>query len=231
MSGGGGGSQTTEAGLPDWVQPYAKEGLEGAVGDYRAGRYGHVQGLSDPQADAFGRQLELGQKGGVLDRLAQESHGASQVYRNAASGQGLFGADALGQQAQALESTIGDATKRQLGQLNLNASNRGALGSARNQAATTAALSQTAGDIAGRELAQRRQAAFSGAQGVVGSGAEIGNQFLTGARATEGVGQALQQQRQNEADAAYQSTQRLFCLLYTSPSPRDRQKSRMPSSA
>ena len=74
MAGGGGGSQTTEAGLPDWVQPYAKEGLEGAVGDYRAGRYGHVEGLSDPQADAFGRQLELGQRGGVLDRLAQESH-------------------------------------------------------------------------------------------------------------------------------------------------------------
>ena len=70
MAGGGGGSQTTEAGLPDWAQPYAKEGLEGAVGDYRAGRFGHVEGLSDPQADAFGRQLELGQRGGTLDRLA-----------------------------------------------------------------------------------------------------------------------------------------------------------------
>ena len=172
-----------------------------------------MEGLSDPQADAFGRQLELGQRGGTLDRLAQDSYGASQVYRDAASGQGIFGADALGQQAQALESTIGDATKRQLGQLNLNASNQGALGSARNQAATTAALSQTAGNIAANELAQRRQAAFSGAQGVVGSGAEIGNQFLTGSRATEGVGQALQQQRQNEADAGYQAAQRLFGLL------------------
>ena len=28
-----------------------------------------------------------------------------------------------------------------------------------------------------------------------------------------------------------QITQRIRCLLYTSPSPRDRQKSRMPSSA
>ena len=27
------------------------------------------------------------------------------------------------------------------------------------------------------------------------------------------------------------TTERIFCLLYTSPSPRDRQKSRMPSSA
>ena len=30
---------------------------------------------------------------------------------------------------------------------------------------------------------------------------------------------------------SYQSAQDWYCLLYTSPSPRDRQKSRMPSSA
>ena len=36
------------------------------------------------------------------------------------------------------------------------------------------------------------------------------------------VFQQLMQQKQNQA---------IFCLLYTSPSPRDRQKSRMPSSA
>ena len=30
---------------------------------------------------------------------------------------------------------------------------------------------------------------------------------------------------------ADQNNQYVFCLLYTSPSPRDRQKSRMPSSA
>ena len=211
--GGGGGSQTTEAGLPDWAVPYAKEGLEGAVGDYREGRFGHVEGLSDPQADAFGRQLELGQRGGTLDRLAQDSYGAGQVYRDAASGQGLFGADALGQQTQALESTIGDAQRKQLAQLQGQASRGGALGSARNQAATESALTQTAGNIASNELAQRRQAALGGAQGVIGSADQIGNQFLTGARATEGVGQALQQQRQNEADAGYQAAQRLFGLL------------------
>ena len=38
------------------------------------------------------------------------------------------------------------------------------------------------------------------------------------------------------ANAPYQAARRVFdlaisCLLYTSPSPRDRQKSRMPSSA
>ena len=130
MSGGGGGSQTTETGLPDWAQPYAKEALEGAIGDYRKGNYARVEGLSDPQADAFGRKLEQGQRGGIFDTLGQDSYGAAQVYRDAAGGQGIFGADALGQQAQALESTIGDATKEQLGGLNLQASNRVVFGSA-----------------------------------------------------------------------------------------------------
>ena len=213
MSGGGGGSQPTETGLPDWAQPYAKEALEGAIGDYRKGNYARVEGLSDPQADAFGRKLEQGQRGGIFDTLGQDSYGAAQVYRDAAGGQGIFGADALGQQAQALESTIGDATKEQLGDLNLQASNQGVLGSARNQAATQSALAKTAGDIAAQELAQRRQAAFSGAQGVVGSGGTIADQFSRGTDVTEGVGLALQQQRQNEADAAYQGTQRLFGLL------------------
>ena len=34
-----------------------------------------------------------------------------------------------------------------------------------------------------------------------------------------------------ETYAKYLCNQVIFCLLYTSPSPRDRQKSRMPSSA
>ena len=34
-----------------------------------------------------------------------------------------------------------------------------------------------------------------------------------------------------EGDEAFDEGVALFCLLYTSPSPRDRQKSRMPSSA
>ena len=34
-----------------------------------------------------------------------------------------------------------------------------------------------------------------------------------------------------QANATQARTMEYFCLLYTSPSPRDRQKSRMPSSA
>ena len=35
----------------------------------------------------------------------------------------------------------------------------------------------------------------------------------------------------NAEDTAYHSTDKRACLLYTSPSPRDRTRSRMPSSA
>ena len=210
---GGGGSQTTTTGLPGYAEPYVKEGLGSAIGDYRAGRFGHVEGLSDPQLDAFGRKLELGQRGGVLDSIARDSYGAGQAYRDAAAGQGLFGADALGQQTKALEDTIGQATREQLGTLQGQASLGGALGSARNQAATNRALTQTAGNIAQQELSARRGASLQGAQGVIGSGANIQSQFGAGVGATEGVGQAIQQQRQNEQDAAFQATQRLFGLL------------------
>ena len=37
--------------------------------------------------------------------------------------------------------------------------------------------------------------------------------------------------RELEEETGYRTNKLTFCLLYTSPSPRDRQKSRMPSSA
>ena len=211
--GGGGGSSTTEAGLPDWAQPYAKDAVESAVGQYKAGQFGSVAGLTDPQKDAFQRKHELGGRGGALDRIGDDSYRAAQAYRDAASGQGLFGSQALGEQTQALESTIGQAQREQLGQLTGQASLGGTLGSARQQAANARALSQTAGDIASKELAARRGAALQGAQGVIGSGGVIGDQLSRGADVSEGVGSALQQQAQNQADADYQATQRLFGLL------------------
>ena len=210
---GGGGTSVSESGLPDWAQPYAEEAVKGAVGQYKKGDYGNVAGLTGGQTDALGRKQELGQRGGVLEGIARDSYGAGQALRDAAAGQGLFGADALGKQTQALEGSIGTALTDQLGQLNTGASLGGALGSARNQAATERALTQTAGDIAGKELGARRGASLQGAQGVIGSGGAIQDQFGAGVRATEQAGGALQQQSQNESDANYQATQRLFGLL------------------
>ena len=211
--GGGGGSSTTVSSLPDWAQGFAKDAVEQAVLDKEAGKFGAVAGLSTPQQDAFQRKSELGSRGGAIERLGDDSYSAAQAYRDAASGQGLFGSDALGEQVSALESSIGDAQRRQLAGLNNQASLGGTLGSARNQAATNAALTQTAGNIAGQELAARRNAALQGAQGVIGSGGAIGDQLTRGVDITEGVGSALQQQAQNQADADYQATQRLFGLL------------------
>ena len=213
MGGGGGGTSTSSSGLPDWAQPYVESSVGKAVGLEDAGAFSHVEDLTPEQIDAFQRKSELGGRGGVYDQVAADSYGAAQAYRDAASGSGLFGSDALGQQAQALEGTIGRAQSRQLANLNNQASLGGTLGSARNQLATNTALSRTAGDIAGKELAARRQAALTGAGGVIGSGGSIQDQFGTGVAATESVGSALQQQGQNEGDAAYQGVQRLFGLL------------------
>ena len=216
MGGGGGGTSTSESGLPDWARPAVEASLNKAVATEGAGGFSHVQDLTPEQQDAFNRRLELGQRGGVLEQVAADSYGATQAYRDAASGTGLFGADAIGQQAQALEGTIGKAQQAQLGQLQGQASRGGALSSARNQAATTQALTKTGADIAQRELESRRQYALGGAGGVLGAGSQLQQQFGAGVGETEAVGQALQQQAQNEGDAAYQGIQRLFGL-YGSP--------------
>ena len=211
--GGGGGSSTTEAGLPDWAQPYAEQAVKTAVGQHQGGDFSAVADLTGDQTGAFDRKIELGSRGGALDQIGSDSYNAARAYRDAARGRGLFGAKALGRQTEILEETIGDAQREQLGGLTNQASLGGTLGSARNQAATNRALSQTAGDIASKELAARRGHALQGAQGVIGSGDAIAGQLLRGADITEGVGSAIQQQTQNEADAAYQGTQRLFGLL------------------
>jgi hypothetical protein len=45
----------------------------------------------------------------VYDQIAADSYGATQAYRDAASGEGLFGSGALGQQTQAMSDSIGTA--------------------------------------------------------------------------------------------------------------------------
>jgi len=213
---GGGRSSTSESGLPDWARPAVEASLNKAVATEGAGGFSHVQDLTPEQLDSFNRQLELGQRGGVYDQIAADSYGATQAYRDAAGGQGLFGADALGQQASALSDTIGNATRAQLGGLQGQYSRSGNLGGARAQASIDQALTKTGAGIAQRELESRRQYALTGAGGTLGAGQQLQGQFGAGAQQTGSVGEALQQQAQNEGDAAYQGLQRLFGL-YGSP--------------
>ena len=215
---GGSPSQTTisNTGVPDWLRPQVEAATQAATNMYDSGAMSHVEGLSDAQQDAYKRKLALGQQGGMLDQLGVDSYQAAGAYRDAAQGKGLFGADALGEQITAMKDTIGDAQMAQLGQLQGNASFGGNLGSARSEAMNAAALSKTAGEMGAAELANRRNASLTGAQGVIGSGSTIGQQMGQGIAATEGVGSAIQQQNQNEADAGYQGIQRLFGL-YGSP--------------
>ena len=48
---------------------------------------------------------------------------------------------------------------------------------------------------------------------------------------SSGMGSFVDETRISDGQGAVLSTENITCLLYTSPSPRDRQKSRMPSSA
>lgn len=214
--GGGGNTATTTTGLPDWAQPYVEKSLGAAQDVYEVGGMNHVEGLNPEQISSLERQKELGGSGGVYDQIAADSYGATQAYRDAASGEGLFGAGALGQQTQAMSDSIGTAMEDFVGQQRGQYSRTGNLGGARAQAASNQAAMKIGGDMAAAELANRRQAAMTGAGGVLGAGAGLQDQFGYGANTVGQVGSALQQQKQNEGDSAYQGIQRLFGL-YGSP--------------
>lgn len=210
---GGGASSTTEAGLPDWARPAVESSLNKAVATEAAGGFSHVQDLTPEQIAAMERKKTLGAQGGVYDQIANDSYGATQAYRDAAAGTGMFGASALGDQANAMKDSIGQATDALGGRMQGDFSRAGALGSARAQASMDQALTKTGADMAARELESRRQYALGGAGGTLGAGSALQNQFATGADTMQGVGDALQQQAQNEGDATYQGIQRLFGLM------------------
>lgn len=216
MAGGGGNSGTTTSGLPDWAQPYVEKSLGAAQDVYEVGGMNHVEGLNPEQISSLEKQKELGGTGGVYDQIAADSYGATQAYRDAASGEGLFGSGALGQQTQAMSDSIGTAMNDFVGGQKGQYSRTGNLGGARAQAATTQGAMKVGGDMAAAELANRRSAALSGAGGVLGAGSGLQGQFGAGAGMLGSVGSAIQQQNQNEGDAAYQGIQRLFGL-YGSP--------------
>tara|TARA_B110000211_G_scaffold15367_1_gene15990 strand:- start:908 stop:1594 length:687 start_codon:yes stop_codon:yes gene_type:complete len=214
--GGGGNSQTSTTELPAWAKPYVESSLGSAVDLYKSGAYENVAGMTPEQISAFQKQKELGGAGGVYDQIAADSYGATQAYRDAASGSGLFGADALGQQTTAMKDSIGTAVGDILGQQQGQFSRIGNLGGARAQQSMDSSAMKVGGEMAAAELANRRQAAMSGAGGVLGAGNTLQNQFGAGAATLGQVGTAIQQQNQNEGDAAYQGVQRLFGL-YGSP--------------
>jgi len=213
---GGGSDQTSTTGLPDWARPYVQDSLESAVDLYGTGAYENVAKLTPEQITAMEKQKELGGTGGVYDKIAEDSYGATQAYRDAASGTGMFGADALGKQTSAMKDSIGTAVSDILGQQRGQFSQSGNLGGARAQQSMDSSAMKVGGDMAAAELASRRSAALSGAGGVLGAGSGLQSQFGAGAGMLGSVGSAIQQQNQNEGDAAYQGIQRLFGL-YGSP--------------
>jgi len=224
--GGGGGAAappppvqtvtTNETGVPTWARPYVEESLGSAVDLYNSGAMSHVQGFNPEQVAAMERKKQLAGSGGVYDQIAADSYQGTQAYRDAAGGKGLFGANALGEQAEAMKGSIGNAVTDVLGQQRGGYSRSGNLGGARAQMSQDASAMKIGGDMAAAELNNRRQSAMAGAGGVLGAGSRLQNQFGTGADTLGSVGSSIQQQNQNEGDAAYQGIQRMFGL-YGSP--------------
>ena len=208
---------TTTTGLPDYAQPYVENALTKATNLYEVGAMDNVAGMTPEQLDALAKQKTLGGTGGVYDQIASDSYGATQAYRDAAAGTGLFGADALGQQMTAMQGSIGNAVQGLMGQQQGQYSRGGNLGGARAQRSMDSAALKVGGDMAASELANRRASSLSGAGGVLGAGSNLQSQFGAGANLLGQAGSAIQQQNQNEGDAAYQGVQRLFGLL-NSPS-------------
>ena len=224
--GGGGGAaappppvQTVtaaETGVPSWARPYVEDSLGSAVDLYKSGAMSHVQGFNPEQVAAMERKKQLGGSGGVYDQIALDSYQGTQAYRDAAGGTGMFGANALGEQAEAMKGSIGNAVTDVLGQQRGGYSRSGNLGGARAQASQDQSAMRIGGEMAAAELNNRRQAAMSGAGGVLNAGRGLQNQFGAGASMVGDVGSSIQQQNQNEGDAAYQGIQRMFGL-YGSP--------------
>ena len=127
----------------------------------------------------------------------------NQIAANAVAS-GAFGGGREGVQQAELER----ATQANIGQ-SLAQGFQTALGAVQNQQRTQLGVGQALGQL--------------GAQQQAMSLADIQAQLQAGAL-QRGIGQA-------QLDAQRSTALQRDCLLYTSPSPRDRQKSRMPSSA
>ena len=69
-------------------------------------------------------------------------------------------------------------------------------------------------------------------EAVEGPDRDLNFAIKSGSKKTLGIiGKLSQNVNAYDDEAKHILVRQLFCLLYTSPSPRDRQKSRMPSSA
>ncbi len=201
---GGGNTQTTQSGVPDWAKPY----LESAAGDaqslYKSGALENVAGQTADQEAAQAR---------IRNQATGVPSAATDVLANQAAGEGVFGADAYGQVANQLQPQIDRQIQGALGQQAGGFSRSGNLGGARAQAASASAAGDIASRLASQEVAAQRAGAAQGAQGLLGAQGQQFGQEAAANQALAASGQAQQQQAQNQADAQYQGIQRLFGLI------------------
>lgn len=205
--GGGGRTQTSESGVPDWARPYIEDAAKEAQELRKTGQLSQVAGLSDDQKLAQGLIRDQAATAGELPGYATDA------FKGAAEGTGIFGTGAYGDVSRELKPEIDRQIQGALGTQRGEFANAGVLGGARAQAASAGAAGNIASQLAAQEVAARRQGALQGAQAGVGATGQAFSQQAAANQALVRSGTEQQQQQQNELDAAYQGVQRFFGLV------------------
>ena len=208
MGGGGGGSSTTSAGVPEWARPYIEKAAGEASSLYDQGALSHVEGFN-PYQDAANQGL------------ANAAAAANQQYNVGLQGQQTFADQAAGRgvfsqaQTQGLKDRAIRDAQGALGQVDSLAGGSG-VGGARSALLKGGIENDLAGQFAQFDydaLRNQQQLQSQGAQNLLGSTGQLTGQAGAGANYLGAAGDKIQQQQQNEADAAYQGVQRLFGLI------------------
>ena len=205
--GGGGRTQTSESGVPDWARPYIEEAAKDAQKLRKEGKLSQVAGLTDDQSLAQGLIRDQASTAGELPGYATDT------FESASTGKGIFGTGAYGDVSRELQPEIDRQIQGALGKQQGEFAQSGALGGARAQAASAGAAGDIASNLAASEVAARRQGALQGAQAGVGAAGQSFTQQAAANQALDRSGSAQQQQQQNLLDADYQGVQRFFGLV------------------
>ena len=107
---GGGNTQTTSSGVPDWARPYLESAASDAQSLYKGGALDNVAGF---QGDQTAAQQQIRDQAGTAGQLNETATG---VLGDQATGGGIFGAGAYGDVAGQLQPQIDDQVQRALGQ-------------------------------------------------------------------------------------------------------------------
>ena len=203
---GGGGGTTSTSGFAKEYKPQITEMLAQAKGAYESGELGKVAGFDDFQKLAHSRGRDVA---GVQDSLAGQGRGAVNRLAELAGPRDL--------NAQRMAASM-DA-KKSLNMSNARAGARGGLGGSRQRLAQGALSNDLAAKFAGIDQSELTRQGAANQAVLQGTGAAQG-QSGAGTSTLGQIGQARQQQSQNEADKTYKALNQ-YIGLFSGVAPKE----------